>query len=156
MLVTTPSVYVNLRNDVDAQMIKDWRLALQRAFLTGERLRATDMPYLDQVFSTVENYPNMTIDYLQYSKIGKVVRRVALLAEIPRDDEFHFKDGAQSLVQKWQAIIQEAEQATHSNEVNANAAPVPNDAPQATAAEPAREVTAEKPEPAAESVHSNE
>jgi hypothetical protein len=29
------------------------------------------MPGFDELFKTIENYENITIEYLQYSKIGK-------------------------------------------------------------------------------------
>lgn len=95
------------------------------------------MPQYDQIFSTVETYDKLTIDYLQvrkrrdgagwvhltsswlfltpsficcqYSKIGKVMRRIAGMENIPRDEEFQFKDRASKLVTTWQAIIQAAE-----------------------------------------------
>jgi len=37
------------------------------------------------------------------------MRRIAGMEDIPRDDEFHFKERATRLVATWQAIIQKAE-----------------------------------------------
>ncbi|KIO30362.1 hypothetical protein M407DRAFT_242247 [Tulasnella calospora MUT 4182] len=141
-----------LANDPDAQRVKDWRHKLQRGFLTGGKPpQAADMPLLDQIFSTVENYPNLTIEYLQFSKIGKVMRRIAGLNDIPRDDEFHFKERAQTLVLKWQAILQEAEQAAKSNEVNGK----PTEAPE-TSTEPSTDAKSGEPKPAVNGVHTTD
>jgi len=63
------------------------------------------MPTYDQIFSTVESYEGLTIQYLSFSKIGKVMRRIAQLSEIPRDDEFKFKERAMNLVTKWQGMV---------------------------------------------------
>ncbi|KAJ7938699.1 hypothetical protein B0H13DRAFT_1587488, partial [Mycena leptocephala] len=44
---------------------------------------------------------------LQFSKIGKIMRHIHLLeeAQVPRDDEFHFRVRAKALVYKWQHLI---------------------------------------------------
>ncbi|KAJ7867819.1 hypothetical protein B0H13DRAFT_2670434 [Mycena leptocephala] len=43
----------------------------------------------------------------QFSKIGKVMHHIHLLdaAKVPRDDEFHFRDRAKALVDKWHEIL---------------------------------------------------
>ncbi|KAG8897611.1 hypothetical protein FRB99_008044 [Tulasnella sp. 403] len=118
-----------LYKDPEAVRVKEWRHRLQRAFLTTKSPVASDMPALDQIFHTVETYENLTIDYLQFSKIGKVMRRIASLQEIPRDDEFHFRDRAQTLVTKWQAIIAKAEQEAKDKESEAATNGKPAEAP---------------------------
>lgn len=40
------------------------------------------------------------------------MRRIGVLDEIPRDDEFHFKRRASALVQKWQDVILASEKKT--------------------------------------------
>ena len=62
------------------------------ALITGRQLislRLQEMPALDQLFTTVENYPNMTMEYLLVSFVGlsvciappsRVSLRSALLA----------------------------------------------------------------------------
>jgi len=98
------------------------------------------MPALDTLFTTVEKYDKINIQYLsvrsysfclldvpdplffrskslpkadnrhlnpQFSKIGKVMRHIAVLAEdkVPRDEEFKFRDRAKALVDKWHQIL---------------------------------------------------
>ncbi|KAG8934533.1 hypothetical protein FRC03_010469 [Tulasnella sp. 419] len=95
-----------LANDPEAQRVKEWRHKLQRGFLTNKSPPvAEDMPTYDQIFSTVETYEGLTIQYLSFSKIGKVMRRIAQLPEIPRDEEFKFKERAMNLVLKWQGMV---------------------------------------------------
>ena len=60
-----------------------------------------DMPSHDATFKVVEAYDGITSDQLKISKIGKVMKRIVLLPDIPRDDEFKFKERAQKLVEKW-------------------------------------------------------
>ncbi|KAJ6608165.1 hypothetical protein B0H10DRAFT_531565 [Mycena sp. CBHHK59/15] len=62
---------------------------------------------VDILFTTVEAYKEMNVDYLTFSKIGKVMYRIHLLAphQVPRDDEFKFRERAKALVTKWSQIL---------------------------------------------------
>lgn len=75
-----------------------------------------DMPACDELFTTVESYENMTIGYLQFSKIGKVMRHIqqSSVDKVPRDADFHFRERAKALVEKWHQIL-------HSNNANGDA-----------------------------------
>ncbi|KZO98801.1 Tudor/PWWP/MBT [Calocera viscosa TUFC12733] len=91
-----------LYNDPEAMKVKEWRHKLQKAFLGKAGPTATEMPSADQQLKAVEDYQGYTIEYLQFSKIGKVMRKIAGLGEVPRDDEFHFRNRASALVTRWQ------------------------------------------------------
>ncbi|KAH8118973.1 Tudor/PWWP/MBT [Phellopilus nigrolimitatus] len=108
-----------MENDPEAIKVKDMRHKLQRAFLGKGVPKDDDMPALDVLFNQVEEF-DMTIKYLQHSKIGKVMRHIAALEppKVPRDDEFKFKDRAQALVNKWHTTI---------NKVNGSAEPKATD-----------------------------
>ncbi|KAG9040641.1 hypothetical protein FS837_000370, partial [Tulasnella sp. UAMH 9824] len=126
-----------LINDHEAQRLRDLRHRLQRGFLeNGNPPQAADMPLLDQIFTNVENYPNLTIEYLLYSKLGKVIRYITKLSDIPRDDEFHFKERAKTLLFKWVAMLQEAERAAVPAAESYEANGKPTEAP-GTSSEPA-------------------
>ena len=45
------------------------------------------------------------------SKIDKVLLHIAAKDELPRDDEFHFRERAQNLIQKWQPLPLEIQEA---------------------------------------------
>ncbi|TFK53769.1 hypothetical protein OE88DRAFT_1626490 [Heliocybe sulcata] len=97
-----------LANDPEATKVKEWRHKLQKAFLnTKAPPKAEDMPDLDKLFTAVEQYDNMTLQYLQFSKIGKVMRHIVALEKdkVPRDDEFKFRDRAKVLVDRWHEIL---------------------------------------------------
>ncbi|KAJ7645009.1 hypothetical protein B0H17DRAFT_1186975 [Mycena rosella] len=61
-------------NDPDALKVREWRHKLQKAFLTSTSLTEDEMPALDALFTAVEEYETMSIEYLAFSKIGKVMR----------------------------------------------------------------------------------
>ncbi|KAI0654480.1 copper homeostasis CutC domain-containing protein [Cubamyces menziesii] len=45
------------------------------------------------------------------SKIDKVLLHIAAKDDLPRDDEFHFRERAQNLIQKWQPLLLEIQEA---------------------------------------------
>ncbi|CAE6404498.1 unnamed protein product [Rhizoctonia solani] len=107
-----------MANDPEAAKVKEWRHKLQRAFLTKTSPAPEEMAGLDTVFTTVESYDKMTVEYLSYSKIGKVMRKIIQLPSIPSDDQYHFRQRAQALVTKWQQLITTSEDGSSSNNTN--------------------------------------
>ncbi|KAF8814822.1 Tudor/PWWP/MBT [Phlegmacium glaucopus] len=97
-----------LSTDPQADQVRDWRHRLQKTFLSNKAPPKPElMPEIDVLFTTVEEYESMTIEQLQHSKIGKVMRHIAALddGKIPRDDEFKFRTRAKDLVDKWHQIL---------------------------------------------------
>jgi len=64
----------------------------------------------------------MTIEQLQHSKIGKVMRHIAALEDgkIPGDDEYNFRIRAKNLVDKWHQILNAIKPTTGSPPAQAN------------------------------------
>jgi len=60
-----------LAADPEAVKVKDWRHKLQRAFLVKGVPDASEMDTYDDLFRSIENYTDMKLEYLQFSKIGK-------------------------------------------------------------------------------------
>lgn len=56
------------------------------------------MESYDSLFKEIEEYSHMTVDYLTHSKIGKVMKRIAALEGIPRDEDLKIKDRASNLM----------------------------------------------------------
>jgi len=97
-----------LEGDEEAKRVREWRHKLQKVFLTQKSApKPDDMPQMDELFTSVEQYGNMTIQYLSFSKIGKVMRHIAALSEdkVPRNDEYDFLARAQTLVDRWHDIL---------------------------------------------------
>ncbi|EJD02697.1 Tudor/PWWP/MBT [Fomitiporia mediterranea MF3/22] len=96
----------DLERDPEAAKVKELRHKLQRAFLGKSTPKPEDMQGVDSLFQQVEEF-DISLKYLQYSKIGKVMRHIAALEvdKVPRDDEFKFKDRAQALVNKWHNTV---------------------------------------------------
>ena len=107
--------------DPEALRIKNWRHELQRTFLTTgqvrEEVRYTlclifppsrahrswkDIPACDEIFTHLEDYDEMTLEYLVFSKIGKVLRHIGNKSELPRQEEFRFQERAKALVEHWE------------------------------------------------------
>ncbi|EIW83102.1 hypothetical protein CONPUDRAFT_89090 [Coniophora puteana RWD-64-598 SS2] len=97
-----------LEKDPEARKVREWRHKLQKALLSKSPPSNDDMIALDQLFTTVEAYEHENIiQYLSFSKIGKVMRHIFALPpeKVPRDDEFKFRQRAKALVDKWHAIL---------------------------------------------------
>ncbi|THU87097.1 hypothetical protein K435DRAFT_867602 [Dendrothele bispora CBS 962.96] len=97
-----------LWEDPEAIKVRDWRHRLQKTFLSNKaEPKEQDMPGMDQLFAAIESYDKMTIEYLRFSKIGKVMRHiVALDAErVPKDEEFRFRERAKTLIDKWHQLL---------------------------------------------------
>ncbi|KAH7913286.1 hypothetical protein BJ138DRAFT_969298, partial [Hygrophoropsis aurantiaca] len=128
-----------LEKDPEAQKVREWRHRLQKALLGSKGLPAEDeMPHLDALFTTVEQYDHANIiAYLLFSKIGKVMRHIAALSpdKVPRDDEFQFRTRAKSLVDKWHTII-----GSNKNENGVEMNGLAADKAQSAEAEPQSEV----------------
>ncbi|KAJ8696958.1 hypothetical protein PTI98_006777 [Pleurotus ostreatus] len=62
-----------------------------------------NMPAMDDIFTTIENFPNMKPEYLQFSKLAKVMRLISSLEDgvLPLDGEFRFRSRATKLAEKW-------------------------------------------------------
>ncbi|WVW86153.1 hypothetical protein I302_108194 [Kwoniella bestiolae CBS 10118] len=98
-----------LASNPECVKVKDWRHKLQRAFLSKSLPSAEEMPTYDDLFKTIESYDSMTIDALQYSKIGKVMKKIMTLNEIPRNDDFKITDRASKLMHQWTDFIASSE-----------------------------------------------
>ncbi|CED82044.1 Transcription factor IIS, N-terminal [Phaffia rhodozyma] len=91
--------------EADAQKVKDWRHKLQRGFLGKLPPQEKDMPQCHEYFNTIEAYDSMTVEQLQTSKIGKVMRKIAALDNIPNETKYNFKERASKLMGKWQTQL---------------------------------------------------
>ncbi|WFD18587.1 hypothetical protein MCAP1_000791 [Malassezia caprae] len=102
--------------DAATRKVREWRHRLQRAFLSKEgTIYASDMDAQDAIFTTVEAYDEMTVDQLRQTKICKVMKRIHLLPEVPRDDEFHFRERAGELMKRWNALFDRAAEDTETH-----------------------------------------
>ncbi|KAJ6460001.1 hypothetical protein C8R45DRAFT_1221261 [Mycena sanguinolenta] len=95
---------MNIMADPQALMVLEWRYSLQKIFLgrcQPHSIDPNEMPRMDALFTKVAAYP-MSIEYLAFSKIWKVMKHIALLDlhKVPRDAEFHFRDRARELVDR--------------------------------------------------------
>ncbi|EJD44218.1 Tudor/PWWP/MBT [Auricularia subglabra TFB-10046 SS5] len=103
--------YAHLKNDPGAAHIKSVRHALQKTFLSKTTPSDKDLESSDTLFKELETN-EIKVEYLTYSKIGKVMRHIASLddAAIPREGEFGFKRRAGDLVSKWHKVANASNQ----------------------------------------------
>lgn len=87
----------------------------------------------------------------QFSKIGKVMRHIAVLPDdkVPRNAEFKFKDRADALVKKWQQILNANKPANGPNTSESISAVAPLSAAPISATPGSQELLGSKDEDAA-------
>ncbi|KAK7433762.1 hypothetical protein VKT23_020589 [Stygiomarasmius scandens] len=57
-----------MAEDPEAVIVRDWRHRLQKTFLSNKAVpKEKDMPAMDQLFTAIESYDKMKIEYLQFS-----------------------------------------------------------------------------------------
>ncbi|KAF7300022.1 PWWP domain-containing protein [Mycena kentingensis (nom. inval.)] len=90
------------------KQVRDWRHRLQKEFLHPNSIIPENMPAMDELLRTVEEYGDkMTAADLIASKIGKVLRHISLLApaKIPREEEYRFIARAAALMEVYTSIM---------------------------------------------------
>ncbi|KAF9066704.1 hypothetical protein BDP27DRAFT_1542150 [Rhodocollybia butyracea] len=96
-------------DDPEANKVREWRHRLQKIFLSSKVTAPKDdeMPDMDILFKHIETYDRMNIAYLQFSKIGKVMRHITALGDdrVPLDSLYRFRERARVLVDLWGKII---------------------------------------------------
>jgi len=83
---------------------KGWRASLQKAFLTKGLPTEDKMPEFDQILSAMEKF-EMQAEWLAASKLGKVLKRMSALTDVPRDSEFKITERSGALVEKWKELM---------------------------------------------------
>lgn len=95
--------------DPQTKKVREWRHKLQRAFLSKDGvIREEDMEAQDGTFKIIEAYDDITPEQLKVTKIGKVVKRIHQLPEIPKDDVYHFRERASALMARWSSVLEAA------------------------------------------------
>ncbi|KAJ7859871.1 hypothetical protein B0H13DRAFT_1901278 [Mycena leptocephala] len=89
--------------DSKALQVRTWRRKLQKIFLDKAAPNLQKMPEMDAEFTAIENFEGMTLDYLVFSKLPKVLRHIHRLkqSQVPRDEDYNFRSRANALVEKW-------------------------------------------------------
>ncbi|KIY34971.1 hypothetical protein I305_02535 [Cryptococcus gattii E566] len=124
-----------LASNPECVKVKDWRHKLQKAFLGDSMPAESEMPHWNEVFESVESYDSMTIEALQYSKIGKVMKKIMGLTTIPLNDKYELTKRAGKLMHQWQEFIDTANQGSMANGQKKTARPTAAAAAAASAGE---------------------
>ena len=69
-----------------------------------------EMKQMSEFISKLEGYADLEVSIIRATKINKVLKRILKLAEIPKESEFQSKDRSKSLLEKWNKILESAEQ----------------------------------------------
>src|SRR5450432_419900 len=87
------------------------RHKLQKGLLTRDQQpKEEEMKGMSEYISKLEGYADLEVSIIRATKINKVLKAILKLSEIPKESEFQFKDRSRSLLEKWNKILESAEQ----------------------------------------------
>ncbi|CAO1627140.1 unnamed protein product [Sympodiomycopsis kandeliae] len=95
--------------DDPSRLVRAWRHTMQRAFLPKDRMPTEqDVEYQGEMFTVVEK-ADITAEQLRTTKINKVMRKIVGLEKIPLDETHHFRERAEALLARWNAVLNASE-----------------------------------------------
>jgi hypothetical protein len=63
------------------------------------------MKQMSEFVVKLEAYADLEVSIIRATKINKVLKAIMKLNTIPKEDEFHFKDRSQALLEKWNKLL---------------------------------------------------
>ncbi|KAI5466669.1 hypothetical protein BGZ63DRAFT_4417 [Mariannaea sp. PMI_226] len=82
------------------------RHKLQRGLLTRDQEpQESEMKQMSEYITMLENFHELEVSIIRATKINKVLKAILKLDSIPREEEFHFKDRSQVLLDKWNKLM---------------------------------------------------
>ncbi|WXC55444.1 hypothetical protein SNK03_001395 [Fusarium graminearum] len=125
------------------------RHKLQRGLLTRDQQpQETEMEQMSEYVTMLEKLKDLEVSIIRTTKINKVLKAILKLESIPREDEFHFKDRSQVLLDKWNKLLT-AETAAPAGEstngVNGNSEAKPDEKKDDSGKETTEEPKSEAP-----------
>jgi hypothetical protein len=84
-----------------------YRHKLQKGLLTREQQpKEEEMKSMSDFITKLEAYAELEVSIIRATKINKVLKGILKIKEeIPREEEFHFKERSQNLLSKWNKIL---------------------------------------------------
>lgn len=82
------------------------RHKLQRGLLTRDQEpQEAEMKQMSEYITMLEDCRELEVSIIRVTKINKVLKAILKLESIPREEEFHFKDRSQVLLDKWNKLM---------------------------------------------------
>lgn len=63
------------------------------------------MKQMSEYVTMLENFKDLEVSIIRTTKINKVLKAILKLQTIPREEEFHFKDRSQALLDQWNQLM---------------------------------------------------
>lgn len=73
---------------------------------------------MSEYVTMLENFKDLEVSIIRSTKINKVLKAILKLQTIPREEEFHFKDRSQALLDQWNQLMANEPAAAAANGVN--------------------------------------
>ena len=92
---------------------------MQKGMLMKDSVpKPDDMTNMSEHLAKLESYPDLDVNIMRETKINKVLKAIIKLEDIPREDEFNFKQRSMALLEKWNKLLAADDVAPASNGIN--------------------------------------
>ncbi|EMR11560.1 hypothetical protein PNEG_00005 [Pneumocystis murina B123] len=89
------------------QQVLFFRHKLQRIMLTNGKVPSeTDMPIVNEQLEKLETFKGIDAAILRATKIGKVLKRIVQLSDIPSDEKYFIKERSEKLLDLWKNLLE--------------------------------------------------
>ncbi|KTW29427.1 hypothetical protein T552_01379 [Pneumocystis carinii B80] len=89
------------------QHVLFFRHKLQRIMLTNERIPSeTDMSIVNEQLQKLEAFKGIDAEILRATKIGKVLKRIICITNIPGDEKYFIKERSRKLLDSWKIMLE--------------------------------------------------
>lgn len=103
---TSNTIMMCIANPFYQKEVLYLRHKLQRGLLTRDQQpQESEMEQMSEYVTMLENLKDLEVSIIRATKINKVLKAILKLESIPREDEFHFKDRSQVLLDKWNELL---------------------------------------------------
>jgi hypothetical protein len=83
------------------------RHKLQKGLLTRDQdIKEEDMKQMSEFVTKLEGYADLEVSIIRATKINKVLKAILKLNTIPKEAEFQFKPRSQTLLNKWNKLLE--------------------------------------------------
>ncbi|KAL1882716.1 hypothetical protein VTK73DRAFT_1236 [Phialemonium thermophilum] len=82
------------------------RHKLQKGLLTRDQEpKEEEMKTMSDYITKLEALPDLEVSIIRFTKINKVLKAILKLETIPKEEEFHFKERSQVLLDRWNKLL---------------------------------------------------
>ncbi|KAH8602880.1 hypothetical protein B0O99DRAFT_14557 [Bisporella sp. PMI_857] len=113
-----PELTPEQKQDKKQKEIMFLRHKLQKGLLGKEGIKEDEIKQMSEFVTKLEGYADLEVSIIRGTKINKVLKAILKLKSIPKEEEFQFKVRSQTLLDKWNKLLDSETPATTTAATN--------------------------------------